>query len=407
MYGTGRFVASLTGLVVVVAIFTPAGMHPPGTPTSAVVRWTIVLAVAGVPAAIAAHEAGHALACLALGAKIRAVYLGNGESAWFRFTLRDVKFSFGNPYMGRVEHEIARSVGRGAFITAAGSLTNFIVAGVLFAFGRPGNWGVAGFALIMAVVGVRGLLPYRARNGRLTDGANLLALLGGQFAAASRERNTSGWLPLEGMPSAMRLEYKEMLLNRDGRPKPERTTRWLAAYYQKDTAAWLAVSVIARALRREGRIADLLALHADLPIPAGPLANELSSATHGLTREVLLLPSLSAEAADLAVRRVEWVLENAEFKPGYVGWSRAAVQHTLALAKLRQGQFAEVEELCQPILAQRNLEPASRASVLATIALARKALAQPHEELATEAVALAPTADLVQEASGMSQFQTS
>ncbi len=54
-----------------------------------------------------------------------------------------------------------------------------------------------------------------------------------------------------------------------------------------------------------------------------------------------------------------------------------------------------------------NLEPASRATVLATIALARKALAQPHEELVTEAIALAPTADLVQEASGMSQFQTS
>ena len=407
VYGAGRLVGGLTGLAVIVAIFTPAGMRTPGTSSSAAVSWTIALAVVGVPAAVAIHEAGHALACLALGARIRAVYLGNGDSAWLRSTVRGVKVSLGNPYMGRVEHEIARSVRRGAFITAAGSLTNFIVAGALFAIGRPGNWGIVGLALIMAVVGVRGLLPYRARTGRLTDGANLLALLGGQFAAATRRRDASGWLPLDGMPSAMRLEYREMLLDRDGRLQRERTTRWLAAYYQRDTAAWLAVSVIGRALRREGRIAELLELHADLPTPTGPLANELASATHGLTWEVLLLPDLPAEAADLAVRRVEWVLDNAEFKPGYAGWSPDAVRHTLAVGKLRQGQFAEAVQLCQPILAQGTLDSASRATVLATIALARKALDQPYEEFLTEAVALAPTADLVPEASGMSQFQTS
>ena len=407
VYGAGRFVAGLTALGVIVAIFLPAGMRDPGTSSSVVIYWTIALAVLGVPAAVAIHEAGHAVACLVLGARIRAVYLGNGESTWLRFTVCGVKVSLANPYMGRVEHEIARSVGRGALITAAGSLTNFIVAGALFAIGGPGGWGIVGLALIMTLVGVRGWLPYRARTGRLTDGANLLALLGGQFAAATRRRDASGWLPLDGMPSAMRLEYREMLVNRDGRPRPERTTKWLRAYYQRDMAAWLAVSVIARALRREGRIAELLELHADLPTPTGPLVNELASSTHGLTWEVLLLPDLPAEAVDLAVERVEWVLDNAEFKPGYVGWSPAAVRHTLSLAKLRQGQFAEAEQLCQPILAEGDLDPASRATVLATIALARKALNQPYEEFLTEAVALAPTADLVPEASGMSQFQTS
>ena len=406
VYGAGRFVAGLTGLGVIVAIFLPAETHDPGASSSAVLYWTIALAVVGVPAAVAIHEAGHAVACLALGAQIRAVYLGSGESTWLRFTVSGVKVSLGNPYMGRVEHEIASSVARGAFITAAGSLTNFIVAGALLAAAGPGDRGIAGLALIMAVVGVRGLLPYRARTGRLTDGANLLALLGGQFAAATRRRDASGWLPLDGVPSAMRLEYREMLLNRDGRPRPERTTKWLTAYYERDTAAWLAVSVIGRALRREGRIAELLALHADLPTPTGPLVNELASSTHGLTWEVLLLPDLPAEAANLAVQRVQWVLDNAEFKPGYFGWSPEAVRHTLALGKLRLGQFAEAEQLCHPILAQGDLDPASRATVLATIALARKALDQPYEDFLTEAVALAPAADLVPEASGMSQFQT-
>src|SRR6478752_3304860 len=120
VYGAGRLVGGLTGLAVIAAIFTPAGMRTPGTSSSAAVSWTIALAVVGVPAAVAIHEAGHALACLALGARIRAVYLGNGDSAWLRFTVRGVKVSLGNPYMGRVEHEVARSVRRGAFITAAG-----------------------------------------------------------------------------------------------------------------------------------------------------------------------------------------------------------------------------------------------------------------------------------------------
>ena len=123
VYGAGRLVGGLTGLAVIAAIFTPAGMRTPGTSSSAAVSWTIALAVVGVPAAVAIHEAGHALACLALGARIRAVYLGNGDSAWLRFTVRGVKVSLGNPYMGRVEHEIARSVRRGAFITAAGTPT--------------------------------------------------------------------------------------------------------------------------------------------------------------------------------------------------------------------------------------------------------------------------------------------
>jgi len=407
VYGASRLLAGFTGLGVIVAIFLPAWIHPLGTPLSTVVAWTIALAVVGIPAAVALHEAGHAVACLALGARIRAVHLGNGESAWLRFTVRDVKFSFGNPYMGRVEHELARTVGRGAFITAAGSLANFVAAAGLFAIGRPANWGIIALAVIMAVVGVRGLLPYRARNGRLTDGANLLALLGGQFAAAMRRRDASGWLPVDGMPSTMRLEYREMLLNREGTPQPERTTRWLTAYYGKDTAAWLAVSVIGRELRREGRISELLALHADLPTPEGPLANQLSSATHGLTWEVLLLPSVPSEAADLAVRRMEWVLDNAEFTPGYAGWSRESVQHTLALGQLRRGQFAAAEQLCQPLSAHDDLDTASRATLLATLALARKAQGQPHEELLREAVALAPAADLVNEASGQTQLQSS
>lgn len=67
------------------------------------------------------------------------------------------------------------------------------------------------------------------------------------------------------------------------------------------------------------------------------------------------------------------------------------------MARLRQGRFGEVEPLCAPGLAS-DVGPDDRATVLATIALARRALGQPHAGLLTEAIALSPDADLVAEA---------
>lgn len=75
----------------------------------------------------------------------------------------------------------------------------------------------------------------------------------------------------------------------------------------------------------------------------------------------------------------------------------AAVKHTLALARLRQGRFEEVEPLCASGLAGDH-GPDTRATILATIVLARRALGQPHADLLGEAVALSPDADLVAEA---------
>jgi hypothetical protein len=69
---------------------------------------------------------------------------------------------------------------------------------------------------------------------------------------------------------------------------------------------------------------------------------------------------------------------------------------------LRQGQAQVVEDLCQVVLASPEVSPANRATVLATIALARQALGQPYERLLDEAVALDPEADLVAEASSRS-----
>jgi hypothetical protein len=53
------------------------------------------------------------------------------------------------------------------------------------------------------------------------------------------------------------------------------------------------------------------------------------------------------------------------------------------------------EELCWPLLDLPDLTDAHRATVLATIVLARRALGRPYQRALAEALALAPAAELV------------
>ena len=77
-------------------------------------------------------------------------------------------------------------------------------------------------------------------------------------------------------------------------------------------------------------------------------------------------------------------------------------RHTLALVRLRQGQPADVRRLCADALAA-NLDDDDRASVLATVAMAKHQLcllASARQAL-DGALALDPSADLVPEAVSM------
>jgi hypothetical protein len=382
--------------------------------------WLVAVIAVGLPVTVAVHEAGHLLGCLALRVKVTGVELGSGKSRQLRFTVAGVEVSLGAPYSGRVRHAQGVPPGRGALITAAGPLANLIAAVALFAVSQRGNLaaaarmfsagqvenlGLLGLALLMAMTGVRNLLPYQTRSGTFSDGARLLALLGGPFALALRKRDASGWLPLAGTPAALHAEFKELARNEVRQLPPEQATRWLRAYRDREPLAWLAVGLIGSSLRRQGRIGELLALHADLPLPDGEHAAPRTRAAHQLEWEVLLVPGLPASAVDLAVGRVEWVLRTAEFKPGSLEWSREAVLHTLALGKLRQGRAAEAEQLCRPILAVPDLPAAARATVLATVALARRAAGLPYQGELAEARLLDPGADLVAEAMGSHQYQ--
>lgn len=411
VYKVGRVLSAVIQVGTLLAgYFLPNLLGTPG-PLALNAVWPLALLFVGGSAAVVVHEAGHADACVLLGVKVRAIYFGPDFANWPRFTIGKFTITFPPAFAGRVEYEEVPSVVRGALITAAGPLANLILAATLagaLAAAHSTNGYVLGFVCLLAGVGVGNLMPFRSFGGRPTDGASLLAALaGGQFAEAVLFRDPKSWLMAKAAPPAMRAEYTGFVRDYNGPPQPERTTRWLAYYHENEALAWAAVGFIGRSLRREGRISELLALNADLAVPAGPYVHALTQATHMLAYEVLLVPGLARPAIGRAVSKVEWVLSTADFKPGDPSWDRAAVQHTLALGKLRQGRYPEAEALCLPLLARRNLGPADRATVLATIALARKAQGHPHEQFLAEAVALAPTADLVPEASAAAQLQNS
>jgi hypothetical protein len=171
----------------------------------------------------------------------------------------------------------------------------------------------------------------------------------------------------------------------------------LRAFRRGDPGARLGAGSIAGLLRRQGRTGELLELHAGFGRPAGPHASEQARSLECVEYNVLLEPGLPPEVLDEAASRVQWIAANYPHEQQENPKLHAALEHTLAMARLRQGRFGEVEPLCAPSMAA-DVGPDNRATVLATIALARRALGQPHADLLAEAVALSPDADLVAEA---------
>jgi hypothetical protein len=185
--------------------------------------------------------------------------------------------------------------------------------------------------------------------------------------------------------------------DRPGQNDPARTSRLLAAYRDADRVALHQAGLLARMLLDEGRIDELRELHGTFPMPPGPDAKQHVIALGNVSYVVLLDPGVPAEVVAEAGSRVSWILEAMTFEgPGVV--HRAALRHTMALARLRQGRLSEVEALCAESLALPQIPAANRASVLATVVLARQALGEPCDALLTEAMMLAPHATLVAQA---------
>lgn len=254
VYKVGRVLASAIQIGTLLAGYLLPSLLDTPSPSALKAFWPLALLFVGRSVAVVVHEAGHAYACLFLGVKVRAIYLGHDAPNWPRFTVGKFTVTLPPSFGGKVVHEGARSVAGNAFITAAGPLANLIVAATLagaLAAAHSTNGYMLGLACLMAGVGVGNLMPFQPRSGRSSDGANLLAVLaGGQFAEAVRARDPNGWL-LDA-PRAMRAEYTELVRDYDGPLQPERTTRWLAYYRENETLAWAAMGFIGRSLRREG-----------------------------------------------------------------------------------------------------------------------------------------------------------
>ncbi|MDX6390398.1 MAG: hypothetical protein QOJ73_1461, partial [Streptosporangiaceae bacterium] len=235
------------------------------------------------------------------------------------------------------------------------------------------------FALISGSIAAGTLFPGKSRSGQPTDGARLLQ-------APARSRACA--------------DLRHLLEQPDWPTRADAAGRLLKGYQLQVEAARNRFHTLAHLLRNAGWIEDLLDIHASAVtfLPGAPGLNTLM-AVHHLEWDVLNVPGLPQAAADLAARRVEWVIRH-NTRPQDDMLPAFAVEHTLALARLRQGRPAEVEPLCAAGLAA-DLQPSQRATVLATVALARQALGQHAGNPLNQALALDPAADLVSEAASV------
>lgn len=239
--------------------------------------------VAAALVAVVAHELGHLLACLAVGVKVKAFRLGDERYA-IRFRVQAVLVSLGLPYKGRVDYDGAASVGRRAVITLAGSLVDLALAGLALGWAMAASRQAArplavAIALGFAVTGLAGLLPYRARSGRLSDGARLFELRS-----------------------------------------------------DADTAELRAVEKKAARLLRMGRAEELLELHAALDDPADRMSTAEAVIRTVIEFNVVGLVGLPEDAAHRAERRLEMLVRRRD-----LGTTEAAAHLALALLRLRQG----------------------------------------------------------------------
>jgi hypothetical protein len=184
MFGVWRNVLYFVGRILFMLTWAAAafGLELAYGGTSAPPAALYLVFVLAAAAGTVPHELGHALACWALDAEVKAIVVGSGRTA-IRFRVRSVQVSLGWPWGGRVGYEGAFSVGARATVTLAGSVTSIGLAAILLLCARLAVHGQgAAHALVMAaalgagVPGAGNLLPFRTRSGGVSDGARLFQL---------------------------------------------------------------------------------------------------------------------------------------------------------------------------------------------------------------------------------------
>jgi len=320
----------------------------------------LLVVLAGLVTAVVCHELGHLLCARMLKVPVRALYLGAPPRV-ISFSAGQVRVHVGPLLRGRVTHDAAPAAASAA-IVAAGPAVNVLMAGIALGVARHNAVAVV-LAWSWGWLGITNLVPFRLSAGRRSDGANLAR-------AIARRRN--GAEDRGAVSPAGRLQRLDGLLA--GRP-PAEIRQGL-----DEAVARLAAA---------GRVTGLIAIRDQLKLQEDPARSHVRL-VHDVERHLLTQPGLPREIADVAAQRVGWVLAHS-IEP------ESAIRPTLALARYRQGRYAEVEPLCTDALAS-ELTPDQRAAVLATVALARRATSGPYQPVLDEARALAPDAPLVREA---------
>lgn len=335
--------------------------------------WVLVCYLAGALVAVVPHEMGHFLCARALKVPVLAVYVGAPPG--IAFSAGKVRVHVGLGLRGRVQTGPASRGRRAAFI-AAGPLANLATAGAALTLAR--QYPVAGaLAWTWAGTGVANLVPFQTTAGRWSDGANLIRVATGRDATGNAPKRNSA---------------AELLRRPAEASMPGEAGRLLAETSLGAAEAIRRAGLRASELTRSGRVRELLALHNTVRLPPGVPDDARIQVVHVIEYMVLTIPGLSRDVADAAAERVEWVCAH-EHRPEH----QRAARITLALARLRQHRYEQVEPLCADALAG-ELTAEQRATVLAAIVLARRAAGLPAEPILAEARGLAPEAGLVVEA---------
>jgi len=348
-----------SGLVVVI-IMTP---HPP-------------LVVAGLlfgarSISYVAQMLGCLVTALAVRAEVREFRFGTTRPA-IRFRVRRTQVSLGLPSDYWIQHGPV-PIGRHVGIILSGSLADLALAGIVLALPLPPAF-TASLTVLFVSHAIEYLMPTRTKDGLTTEGAQLLELRA------------------YGRGAAVLTDLEDFLANRDSAAhSPDQANRVLAAYREGVPLARANAHILAMMLLRGGRIAELMELHAQLPTMGDTTDEAQAARLAELEWTVMTVPGVPAAEADRAVDRLERLPKFSQ--PD----AQVSFVTTLALARLRQGRFADVEPLCADALAG-DLEPGKRAQVLATVVLARRALEQPYRGLLAEAAGSSPDDVLVAEA---------
>jgi hypothetical protein len=315
------------------------------------------------------HELAHAVAVRLVGGEVLGVRIG-GKLASVTFHLGSVPVSVGLGLGGSVSFRGHRlSAGRRAAISAAGPAVNVLVALLCLLLPVPW-WEAAYLAVAVLASAVQDLVPGHTAGGDTTDGYKLLQ-------TRARLRSDAEVRELLSDPHWLdRPNAADILINgfRLDVPEAEDFLRELSK--QPDTLRTLYLKSWALPDRPEDDVTHIV---------------------HVLSWKFLASGDVPAAEADLAASRIEWVIDHLDKEDPDRRTPLRNVRHSLALARLRQRRPQEIQRLCADALAA-DLEPNDRATVLATVAMARHALLLSGRPQLDEALALGPDAELVAEA---------